>query len=213
MPELIKLIHGNTAGVHKIMSIFRKQWTSKCLGRDIADEEVDEKCPISKRQLERKIQNIAIKERRTDRLRWFVHNHVLEKFGLDSLAVVDGFYSSDAPGDAPMAAVVQQTNTQSIKQFVRPVSPALQRTTSPEMEHQTQKLRDTSSPAHRSFSPMEVDGKRPSLYTNHHQSAAQGANLPDAENLDLCVGNHILGITKTIQVDRPTDTTPCLSQK
>lgn len=70
MPDLIKLVHGNTAGLNKIMSQFRKHWTAKCLGRAVTDEEVNEKSPISKRQLEKRIQNIATKERRTDRLRW-----------------------------------------------------------------------------------------------------------------------------------------------
>lgn len=191
MPELIQVIQGNTAGLHKIMSLFRKQWTSKYLGRDVADEEVDENCPISKRQLEKKIQNIATKERRTGRLRWYVHSHILAKFGLENLAVADGLQSSDMCADATMVSVSQHTNTPSIKQFVRPVSPALHKATSPDLKHNIPKIKPVSSPQN-SISPMEVECASPALSANHCQPTAQGSRISSAENSHLNVENRIL---------------------
>ena len=188
MPELIQVIHGNTAGMHKIMSLFRKQWTSKCLGRDVSDEEVDENCPISKRQLEKKIQNIATKERKTDRLRWYVHSHILAKFGLENLVVADGLNIPDASVDANMIAVSQHTNTPSIKQFVRPVSPALHKATSPELKHSIPKIKPVSSPRN-STSPMEVECASPALTGSHCQQPAQGSRISCVENSHLYVEN------------------------
>lgn len=168
MPDLIKLVHGNTAGLNKIMSQFRKQWTAKCLGRDVTDEEVDEKSPISKRQLEKRIQNIATKERRSDRLRWYVHNHVLSSFGLGNLLVVDGFNCSEASTESVKLPAASHTNTPSIMQFTRPVSPALNRGASPERKKQTQKIKPVGSPCN-STSPMEVDSTGSSLNVNQHR--------------------------------------------
>lgn len=183
MPNLIKLIHGSTAGLNKLMSHFRKQWTSKCLGREITDEEVDEKSPISKRQLEKRIQNIATKERRTDRLRWYVHNHVLTSFGLENLVVADGLNNSDATTDSAKVPVTHCPNTPSIMQFARPVSPALHRDTSLELKHNTNKINPTSVP-HDSTSPMEVDSTSSLPNANNSQPAyISGFSSPGSSQL------------------------------
>lgn len=170
MPDLIKLVHGNTAGLNKLISQFRKQWTAKCLGRDVTDEDVDEKSPISKRQLEKRIQNIATKERRSDRLRWYVHNHVLSSFSLENLLVVDGLTSSDASTETAKFPTTPHTNTPSIIQFTRPVSPALNKGASPELKNHTQNIKPLGTPCN-SVSPMEVDNGSASLCVNHQQLA------------------------------------------
>ncbi|XP_078367625.1 uncharacterized protein LOC144651533 [Oculina patagonica] len=175
MPDLIKLVHGNTAGLNKIMIQFRKQWTAKCLGRDVTDEEVDEKSPISKRQLEKRIQNIATKERRYDRLRWYVHNHILAKFGLENLLMVDGLNSSDVSTETTKLPTAPPTNTPSIIQFTRPVSPALNRGASPELKNHTQNIKPVGSPCN-STSPMEVDNVGPSLCVNHQPADNSGCS-------------------------------------
>lgn len=152
MPDLIKLVHGNTAGLSKLMMKFRKHWTSKWLGRDVTDEEVDEKSPISKRQLEKKIQNIASKERRNDRPRWYVHSHILEAYGIENL-LVDGCTGSDASSDTPKSSATLQANTPSIIQFAA-------RGASPEMQNNTPKIQPASlSCTSTSNSPMEIDNK------------------------------------------------------
>lgn len=175
MPHLIKLVHGNTAGLNKIMSQFRKQWTAKCLGRDVTDEEVDEKSPISKRQLEKRIQNIATKERRSDRLRWYVHNHVLASFGLENLLMADGFNSSDVSTETAKLPTAPHTNTPSIIQFTRPVSPALNRGASSELKNHTQNVKPVGTPCN-STSPMEVDNGGPSLCVNHQPADISGCS-------------------------------------
>lgn len=159
MPDLIKLVHGNTAGLSKLIIKFRQHWTSKFLGRNVTDEEVDEKSPISKRQLEKKIQNIASKERRNDRPRWYVHSHILEAYGLGNL-VIDGCMSSGASSDTPKSSVVLQANTPSITQFARPVSPTSAMGESPEMQNNTPKIQPASLlGTSNSNSPMEIDNK------------------------------------------------------
>lgn len=181
MPLLLKIIHGNTVGIHKIMSLFRKQWTSKCLCRDVTDEEVNENCSISKRQIEKKIQDIATKERRTDRLRWYVHKHVLEKFGLENLTMVDGLNCSDSSVHTTMFPVSPaSTNSQSIKQFVRPVSPALQGTASLKLKHNSQEPPNLPS-------PMEVDSTR--LSQNPCRPTMESSSIFGGE---LPVGNKML---------------------
>lgn len=49
MFDLIKLVYGNIVGFSKLMMKFRKYWILKWLGRDVIDEEVDEKSLIFKR--------------------------------------------------------------------------------------------------------------------------------------------------------------------
>ena len=191
MPDLIKLIHGNTAGLNKLISQFRKQWASKCLGRDLTDEEVNDKSSISKRQLEKKIQNIATKERRTDRLRWYVHSHVLTSFGLENIVVPDGLNISDASADVLKIPVSPYTtcNTPSILQFTRAVSPALHRFTSPVQTQQTSKIKPAGA-LHNSPSPMEVESTSPSLNVTHCQPV-QVLGFSSGEISKLCVENNL----------------------
>ena len=174
MPDLIKLVHGNTVGLNKLMIKFRKQWTSKCLGRDVTDEEVDKKSPISKRQIEMKIQNIASKEKRNGRSRWYVHSHILEAFGLQNLLVVDGCNSSDASTETAKSSAALLTNTPSIIHFTRPVSPAPTRGASPELKNNTLKFNQASTPCS-STSPMEIDNKG-SSGCDDISSCSTGAN-------------------------------------
>ena len=183
MPDLIKLVHGNTAGLNKIMSQFRKQWTAKCLGRAVTDDEVDEKSPISKRQLEKRIQNIATKERRSDRLRWYVHSHILASFGLDNLLMVDAVNcnSSDASAETGKFPTGLYPNTPSITQFTRPVSPALNRGLSSELKNCVPEIIPSRAPCN-SNSPLEVESRSSSLHGNQHKPAcnldcSNGASL------------------------------------
>ena len=177
MPDLIKLVHGNTAGLNKIMGQFRKQWTAKCLGRAVTDEEVDEKSPISKRQLEKRIQNIATKERRSDRLRWYVHSHILASFGLENLLVVDAvnYNNSDASTETAKCPTGLHTNTPSITQFTRPVSPALNRGLSSELKNHIPEIKPSRAP-YNSTSPMEVESRGSSLHGTDMSSCSNSAN-------------------------------------
>lgn len=198
MPSLLKIIHGNTTGIQKIISLFRKQWTSKCLGRDVTDEEVDENCPISKRQIEKKIQNIATKERRTDRRCWYVHKHILEKFGLDCMTQGEGFNNSDSlPADTVSVSPVSPscTYTPSIKQFVRPVSSTLQKTTSPELKNNN----NSTVPSKLSI-PMEVDST--SLSVKSGQPTMQSSFTLSEKHSQLSLENNIN--TETSQTSDPT---------
>ena len=175
MPDLIKLVHSNTAGLNKIMSQFRKQWTAKCLGRAVTDEEVDEKSPISKRQLEKRIQNIATKERRSDRLRWYVHNHILASFGLENLMVVDGINSLDASTETAKFPIGLQTNTPSITQFTRSVSPVLNRGLSSELKNHISEIKPSRAPCN-STSPMEVESTGSSVHGTDMSVCSNGTN-------------------------------------
>lgn len=179
MPDLIKLVHGNTAGLNKIMSQFRKQWTAKCLGRTVTDEEVDEKSPISKRQLEKRIQNIATKERRSDRLRWYVHSHILASFGLENLLVVDAvnYNSSDASTETAKFPIGLHTNTPSITQFTRPVSPALDnRGLSSELKNHIPEIKPSRAPCNSTSPNMEVESRGSSLHGTDMSGCSNGAN-------------------------------------
>lgn len=183
MPLLLKIIHGNTTGIQKIISLFRKQWTSKYLGRDVTDEEVDENCPISKRQIERKIQSIATKERRTDRRCWYVHEHILEKFGLDCTTKAEGLNNSDsAPVDTVSVSPLSPVCTPSIKQFVRPVSSTLQKTTSPELKN------NSTVPSKLSI-PMEVNST--SLSMKSDQPTVQSSFTLSEKHSQLFLENNI----------------------
>ena len=157
MPDLIKLVHGNTAGLNKLVLHFRKQWMAKCLGRKVTDEEVDEKSPISKRQVEKRIQLIATKERRTDRLRWYVHDNILEKFSVENLQLADACNTTDVSTEcSKIPGLITPSNTPSIMQFAKTVSP-LNRGSSHELKSITfaNKWGNTENEAS-SLSPMEV---------------------------------------------------------
>lgn len=167
MPSLLKIIHGNTTGIQKIISLFRKQWTSKYLGRDVTDEEVDENCPISKRQTERKIQSIATKERRTDRRCWYVHKHILEKFGLDCTTKAEDLNNSDSvPVDTVSLSPVSPACTPSIKQFVRPMSSTLQKTTSPELKNNSTVPSKLSIPMEVNTTSLSVKSGQPTVQSS-----------------------------------------------
>lgn len=206
MPELIKLIHGNTAGLNKLISQFRKQWTSKCLGRAITNEEVDEKSPISKRQLEKKIQNIATKERRFDRLRWYVHNHILRSFGLENLQEADGLNSSDASADSVKTPVSHYTT--------RHVSPAVHRSrsTSPETNNQSLKIKPVDA-LNNTSSPMEIDNTNPLLNTSHFQ-AAQGSACHNGGSTQGMKNDSQIGASSLpTSLKSPTNTQSVTSQE
>lgn len=214
MPELIKLIHGNTAGLNKLISQFRKQWTSKCLGRAITDEEVDEKSPISKRQLEKKIQNIATKERRFDRLRWYVHNHILRSFGLENLQEADGLNSSDVSADSVKTPVshYNTTTTPSIMQFTRPVSSAVHRSTSPETNNQSPNIKPVDA-LNNTSSPMEINNTNPLLNTSHFQ-AGQGSARHNGESTQGMKNNSQIGASSLpTSLKPPTNTQSVTSEE
>lgn len=120
MPELIKLLHGSAAGLAKIMNQFRRHWTAKCQAKgNVTDTVVEEKCQISKRQLERKIQAIATKERRSDRLRWYVHAHILSSYGLENSLGSESLSDAENEGRvSPLSTGLPKTP--SIMQFVSP---------------------------------------------------------------------------------------------
>lgn len=213
MPELIKLIHGNTAGLNKLISQFRKQWTSKCLGRAITDEEVDEKSPISKRQLEKKIQNIATKERRFDRLRWYVHNHILGSFGLENLQEADGLNSSDVSADTVKTPVSHYTTTTtpSIMQFTRPVSSAVHRSTSPETNNQSPNIKPVDA-LNNTSSPMEIDNTNPLLNISHFQ-AGQGSAHHNGESTQGMKKNSQIGASSLPTSLKPPTNTQSITGK
>lgn len=114
MPDLIRLIHKSAFGVNKIIKTFRMHWGAKisasdsplkvpplkvpparspsqtnstpCPSTDTTPKNVDYEsmARISKRQLEKKIQAIAVKETRPPipRQVWYVHGTVLKQYGL-----------------------------------------------------------------------------------------------------------------------------------
>lgn len=89
MPSLIKLVHGNTAGLHKLICMFRKKWTLETKEGETSETNWEEHCVISKRQLERKITTIAKKEIRSTmpKARWYVHNRVLTQYNMEDISL------------------------------------------------------------------------------------------------------------------------------
>lgn len=89
MPFLIKLIHGRQDGLQKLMHLFRKRWTLKVNKDDkqVCEENWECHCPVSKRQVEKKITSIASKELRSalPKARWYVHSNILELYKLDDI--------------------------------------------------------------------------------------------------------------------------------
>ena len=164
MPDLIRLIHGNLSGLAKLRDLFRRQWTIKCLGKtDITDAEL-EKCPISKRQLERKIQSIAVKEKRGvfDRVRWYVHGNVLSMYALDHLLVAEN--TPDIPSDGRKSPC-QNPNVlgiPTIKQFTRPTSPFARSTSPSSLGTEIQSAKTISSSVQNS-APQSVSARSSSL--------------------------------------------------
>ena len=93
MPFLIQMIHGNEAGLQKLIRLFRKQWTlrTKEEEEDVSEENWQSHCTVSKRQVEKKITSIANKELRSSlpKLRWYVHSKILAFYKLENIAVND----------------------------------------------------------------------------------------------------------------------------
>ena len=110
MPELIRLVHNNTIGLKKLITTFQAHWgaiqqrkrdtntSHDSLGhcptgvnghvspQGAVDGEIDSKSLISKRQLEKKIQQIAVKEVRapSSRPTWYVRDCVLQQYNIDT---------------------------------------------------------------------------------------------------------------------------------
>lgn len=136
MPDLIRLVHGNVSGLAKLRDLFRRQWTAKCLGKNNLAEVTDvelEKCPVSKRQLERKIQSIAVKEKRGvfDKVRWYVHSCVLSKYGMDNLSVTETMADMSNDGRKSPCQSSTALGMPTIKQFVQPASPLARQASPP----------------------------------------------------------------------------------
>ena len=132
MPDLIRLVHGNTSGIKRLIREFRVYWFKKesadasvetttpkgkldksmqetdgevsflddstqenpadaegKQGKEMPSEQkADEgnKCSISKRQLDIKINAIAVREKRqTLKVCWYVHEAILKEFDLEGL--------------------------------------------------------------------------------------------------------------------------------
>ena len=105
MPELIRLVHGSAMGVGRLIKTFRVHWGRKVLTSSSESSSSNLSEPIletpnshqkdttkyenasgiSKRQLEIKIQSIAIKESRPPHSKpvWYVHDSVLQRYGID----------------------------------------------------------------------------------------------------------------------------------
>lgn len=107
MPDLIRLIHGNSIGVSRIVKTFRMHWGAKKVAPppSVETTPTDLSCTtspktptvrmdscrlenaskISKRQLEKKIHEIAVKESRSPGYKpvWYVHNEILAKHNMD----------------------------------------------------------------------------------------------------------------------------------
>lgn len=109
MPELIRLVHGSAMGVGKLIKTFRMHWGAKQIcsssnpGNSNSSEPVletptsqqsnttqyESASGISKRQLEIKIQSMAIKELRPPNNKpvWYVHDPVLKQYNMDPQAI------------------------------------------------------------------------------------------------------------------------------
>lgn len=122
MPDLIRLMHGSSTGVNRLIKTFRVHWGAKKLQHALSDVgspsnthpvdlnsentksvsplpipktpnfkspnqtvEFENASGISKRQLEKKIHEIAIKEPRppSHKPQWYVHDSILLKYHID----------------------------------------------------------------------------------------------------------------------------------
>ena len=110
VPDLIRIMHKSSIGVARIIKTFRVHWGAKKLQSSqttpiTADTRAEDSSNIpkspnssppdnsnlenasrmSKRQIERKIHEIAVKASRppTSRPRWYVHDEVLAKYNID----------------------------------------------------------------------------------------------------------------------------------
>lgn len=121
MPALITLLHGNTCGLHKLIQMFRKNWTMQVKKDEtVSESSWEEHCPISKRQLERKITTIAKKERRSviPKVRWYVHDHILAHYKMEDTPLLkNGYIGCHNEQTSPVGKV--GPFTPSIKQFIQ----------------------------------------------------------------------------------------------
>ena len=185
IPDLIRLVHGNMAGINKLVREFRTYWKRKVTGKleisqpntpasgqpasntdldtsmevDSSDNavkntamETEQSVPetpesgttehfISKRQLEKKIANIAVREKRSNfkKTCWYVNEKLLEQHDLTSLPVPSQWEfisipNPKTPGSTPTlqskvedvstSPAARKPNARSITQFARPMSPS-----------------------------------------------------------------------------------------
>ena len=116
IPDLVRLVHGNCFSIQKLIKEFREYWRLKSLGDDNKSTaehnaagqspmEVDQQSPdvqntstsetpnkgsvFSKRQLDMKIKNIAVYEKRESCKKncWYVHQKILEEHKLTDLPI------------------------------------------------------------------------------------------------------------------------------
>jgi chromatin assembly factor 1 subunit A len=125
LPDLIRFIHGNIYGVKKLLDIFRDYWAVK-IGLKGAQASVDNSyfsirhdSGISKRQLELKIQSMAVKELRTGYPRscWYVHTHVISKYGLQESDLPVPNHTFVAQVESVAATFRPQVKTLSVHRF------------------------------------------------------------------------------------------------
>lgn len=117
MPALITLVHCNTTGLHKLIQMFRKEWTMQAKKEEtVLESNWENHCQISKRQLERKITTIAKKERRSimPKARWYVHDSILAQYKMENIL---------PPKNGYISCHIEQTSlgtsTPSIKHFTQ----------------------------------------------------------------------------------------------
>ncbi|KAK3097073.1 hypothetical protein FSP39_006117 [Pinctada imbricata] len=167
MPDLIRLVHGNLAGIKKLIKEFRMFWKMKTckdkgeleISADVSMEEEGSKTEvmdisaktdvemmeqekteknnsnftISKRQLEIKINAIAIREKREPfkKICWYVHDAVMKQYNMPELPVPSTWEFVSQPAKTPNKPKVEEqpnsgrkTPTVSITQFAKPMSPS-----------------------------------------------------------------------------------------
>ena len=110
MSDLIGLVHNNTSGLAKLIKSFQQHWGAVLLNRGrgttdlspreplpsvdggtslqgvaVKEGECENASRISKRQLEKKIQQIAVKEVRapSTKYTWYVHDSILQQYKID----------------------------------------------------------------------------------------------------------------------------------
>ena len=121
MPSLIKFVHGNTDGLTKMINVFRKTWTLESMkdNSKVLESDWQQHCVISKRQLERRILEMARKERRPilPKARWYVHQSVLAKYKMEDITLPTDVHSRKESEPSSVSNV-----TQNIKHFTQHAS-------------------------------------------------------------------------------------------
>ena len=91
MPELIRLVHKNSAGLKKLTETFLRYWCKKLQDdpkKQLLNETTNHQSSISKRQLEMKILAIATKPSVPGVAKlWRVHENILKQYGLSEDAL------------------------------------------------------------------------------------------------------------------------------